>query len=76
MYDVYDVLVFFFKYPMICVLFQCLHSRGTQCQFSENTCSEGDLRSRIFATFFGKICCLAASPRIFAHLKNGIIAHF
>ena len=29
--------------------------RGTQRQFSENICSEDDLRSRIFGTFFGKI---------------------
>ena len=33
--------------------------RGTQRQFSENICSEDDLRSRIFGTFFGKIlACL------------------
>ena len=34
-----------------------------QRQFTENICSEDDLRS-------------AASPRIFKHLKNGIIAPF
>ena len=49
--------------------------RGTQRQFSENICSEDDLRSRIFGTFI-VILCLPASPRIFEHLKNGIIAHF
>ena len=49
-------------------------NRGTQRQFSENICSEDDLRSRIFGTFF--VSCLPASPRIFQHLKNGIIAHF
>ena len=33
--------------------------RGTQRQFSENICSEDDLRSRIFGTFFVKfIACL------------------
>ena len=51
-------------------------SRGTQRQFSENIWSENDLRSRIFGTFFSKISCLSASPRIFEHLKSGIIAHF
>ena len=28
--------------------------RGTQRQFSENICSEDDLRSRILGTFFAK----------------------
>ena len=33
--------------------------RGTQRQFSENICSENDLRSRIFGTFFVKfLACL------------------
>ena len=33
--------------------------RGTQRQFSENICSEDDLRSRIFGTFFVKfLTCL------------------
>ena len=33
--------------------------RGTQRQFSENICSEYDLRSRIFGTFFVKfLACL------------------
>ena len=33
--------------------------RGTQCQFSENICSEDDLRSRIFGTFVAKfLACL------------------
>ena len=40
--------------------------------FRKIICSEDDLRSRIF----GKISCLPASPRIFEHQKNGIIAHF
>ena len=37
-------------------------SRGTQRQFSENICSEDDLRSRIFGTLVVKISCLPASP--------------
>ena len=54
-----------------------VHIRGTQCQFLENSCSEDDLRSRIFGTFVVKfLACLPASPRIFEHLKDGIIAHF
>ena len=33
--------------------------RGTQHQFSENICSEDDLRSRIFGTFVVKfLACL------------------
>ena len=51
--------------------------RGTQRQFSENNCSEDDLRSRIFGTFVVKfLACLPACSRIFEHLKHGIIAHF
>ena len=34
-------------------------SRGTQRQVSENICSEDDLRSRVFGTFFEKfLACL------------------
>ena len=44
----------------------------TQRQFLENSCSEDDMRSRIFRKFFCKICSLPASPRIFEHLKNGM----
>ena len=34
-------------------------NQGTQRQFSENICSEDDLRSRIFGTFFVKfLACL------------------
>ena len=41
---------------LICKL---IRSRGTQRQFSENICSEGDLRSRIFWTFVVKfLVCL------------------
>ena len=47
--------------------------RGTQRQFWENICSEDDLQSRIFGTLI-VISCLPTSPRIFEHLKNGIIA--
>ena len=50
--------------------------RGTQRQFSENICSEDDLRSQIFGTFVVKISCLPAAARNFEHLKSGIIAHF
>ena len=46
---------------------------ATQRQFSENICLEDDLRFRISGTFVVKF--LAASPRVFEHLKNGIIAH-
>ena len=45
--------------------------RSTQRHFSENICSEDDLRSRIFRKFFLKfLACLPASPRIFEHLKK------
>ena len=38
---------------------ELLIDRDTQRQFSENICSEDDLRSRIFGKFFGKIlACL------------------
>ena len=42
----------------------------TQRQFSENICSEDDLRSRIFRNICCKMPCLPASPRIFEHLKK------
>ena len=48
--------------------------RDTQRQFSKNICSEDDLRN--FRNICCKISCLPASPRIFEHLKNGIIAQF
>ena len=36
-----------------------IFARGTQRQFSENICSEDDLRSRIFGTFVVKfLACL------------------
>ena len=54
-----------------------LTRQGTQRQFSENICSENNLRSRIFGAFAVlKISCLPASPRILEHLKNVKMAHF
>ena len=50
--------------------------RGTRRQFSENICSEDDLRSRIFGTFVKKFLACLPPARIFVHLKNGISAHF
>ena len=51
-----ELMPFFrpFKLP------RALYNRGTQRQFSENICSEDDLRSRIFGTFVVK--CLACLP--------------
>ena len=41
------------------ILASFLFIRGTQRQFSENICSEDDLRSRIFGTFVVKsLACL------------------
>ena len=43
--------------PLISERSRC--DRGTQGQFSENICSEDNLRSRIFGTFFVKfLACL------------------
>ena len=41
----------------------------------ENICSEDDLRRIIFGTFVVKFLARLPLPRIFEHLKNGIIAH-
>ena len=50
--------------------------QGTQRQFSENICSEDDLRPRIFETFaVVKFLACKPSPKGFEHLKNGIIAY-
>ena len=39
--------------------------RGTQSQFLENSCSEDDMRSRIFRTFFVKfVACLPLLGRL------------
>ena len=74
-----------FQFPLIISprdLLQNIPSKesgGTRRQFSENICSEvgeDDLRARIFGTFVAKISRLPASPMIFEHLKNGMIAHF
>ena len=52
--------------------------RGTQRQFSENICSEDDLRSRIFGTFVVKfLVCLPLLysrwvPLIYNELINSI----
>ena len=55
--------------------YHCPSFSGTQRQFSENVCSEDELRSRTFGTFVVKF--LACLPLlIFERLKNGIIAHF
>ena len=48
--------------------------RDTQRQFSKKNCSEDDLRN--FRNICCKISCLPASPGIFKHLKNGVIAQF
>ena len=47
-----------------------INIRGTQRQFSENICSDDDLRSRIFGTFFVKL--LACLPLLGAYGKAGI----
>ena len=77
-YDLPRYSLFFYKSHVRYCKTQCFplqRVRGTQRQFSENICSEDDFRSRIFGTFVVKFC-LPASPRIFEHLKNGIIAYF
>ena len=51
-------------------------TRGTQRQFSENICSEDDLRSRIFGTFLVKFLVCLPLLGVPKNLKNGIIAHF
>ena len=44
--------------------------RGTQRQFSENICSEDDMRARIFGTFVVKfLACLPLLGMIFEHLN-------
>ena len=45
--------------PLKGLYLKTLLYRGTQRQFSENICSEDDLRSRIFGAFFPKfLACL------------------
>ena len=56
-----------FRFLMIMFVFTELAVKKTgapKVNFSENICSEDE------------ISCLPASPRIFEHLQNGIIAHF
>ena len=50
--------------------------RGTQRQFSENYLFGRRFAICNFRNICCKISCLPASPRIFEHLKNGIIAYF
>ena len=47
-------------------------TQGTQRQFSENICSDDDLR---FENIFCKISCLPASPKIFEHLTHARKGH-
>ena len=72
--------ILYVHHTFLYISLQSLHDRdvvrGTQRQSSENICSEDDLRTRIFGTFFVKFSCLPTSPRLFEHLKNGVIAHF
>ena len=57
------------------LFFQTGIFRGTQRQFSENICSEDDLRSRTFRTFVVKF--IACRPLLgFKDLKKWCNAHF
>ena len=58
------------------LVFATQNKRGTQRQFSENICSEDDLRSRIFGRFVVKFLACLPLLRFSNSLKNGIIAHF
>ena len=62
------------KHELITMHNQC--NRGTHRQFSENICSEDDLRSRIFGTFFVKFLACLPLLGFSRHLQNGIITHF
>ena len=73
--------MFLLKEVAALLIFVDLRSEGNRSLFKTGApndnfrkiiCSEDDLRSRML----GKISCLPASPRIFEHQKNGIIAHF
>ena len=63
------------NYPNFSISKVQRNHRGAQRQFSENICSEDDLRSRIFGTFVVKfLACLlllVRSPRIFWNLFSG-----
>ena len=54
----------------------CVWPGAPNDNFRKIICWEDDLRSRILGSFSVKFSCLPASPRIFEHQKNGIIAHF
>ena len=61
----FPMLIFYWsKSKLLCeqrfLFCMAFNVRGTQRQFSENICSEDDLRSRIFGTFFVKF--LASLP--------------
>ena len=61
----------------ILALFHRLTFRGTQRQFLENICSEGDLRSRIFGTFLFVVKFLACLPlEGFSNPPKMVIVHF
>ena len=63
------------NYPNFSISKVQRNHRGTQRQFSENICSEDDLRSRIFGTlvvkFLACLLLLVRSPRIFSNLFSG-----
>ena len=69
-----DTVCIYGIYAKFCVPIK--HSRGTQRQFSENICSEDDLRSRIFGTFVVKFFACLPLLGFSNTLKNGIIARF
>ena len=55
--DIHDYLYSVVVFNSVYHIRTCI--RGTQRQFSENICSEEDLRSRIFGTFVVKfLACL------------------
>ena len=56
--------------------FNSPRTQGTQRQFSENISSKHGFEIYNFRNIYCQSFCLPASPRIFEHLKNGIIGHF
>ena len=64
------------KNPEIFCCFDTSFTRGTQRQFSENYLFGRRFEIQNFRNICCKISCLPASPRIYEHLKKGIIAHF
>ena len=71
-----SALKFVHRRPTQSVCVADCYLRGTQREFSENICSEDDLRSRIFGTFVVKFrACLPLLG--FSNIwKIGIITHF